>query len=317
VLLLVIGEKWLNSVDDDGRRRLDSETDYVRLEIESAIGRGIPIVPILLGATPMVNADVLPQSIREVAYRSAARVRPDPDFNGDVGRIVESIKRACGGVGPLTLDRRLPVNRRWIVRILSTAALISGGSVVGFLAGKRENHPTVPVRTANGAQVAVAIVSDDNKHLALYRFDVTDGRVHYRIEGGGGRIPVGLMNEPSGVTAIAAAASDARIPIGANGDPPKSDPPKQGDPKRDAVIIEHVLVVVAIDANRRCWVAACVNGLWKASWFPITVPIEIDEISLTNIPETPEMELFGRSRTENKTVRMRLLGSGTWVLVGE
>jgi hypothetical protein len=45
VLLAVIGPHWLNAADDSGQRRLDSDHDYVRIEIASALKRDIPVIP--------------------------------------------------------------------------------------------------------------------------------------------------------------------------------------------------------------------------------------------------------------------------------
>ena len=57
VLLAVIGDHWLDAPYQDGpkkdTRRLDDPHDYVRIEIESALARGIPVVPLLVGRTAM------------------------------------------------------------------------------------------------------------------------------------------------------------------------------------------------------------------------------------------------------------------------
>ena len=47
-LVAVIGPAWLEVRDNDGTRRLDNPDDWVRLELEAALKRGIPIIPLLV-----------------------------------------------------------------------------------------------------------------------------------------------------------------------------------------------------------------------------------------------------------------------------
>lgn len=37
--LVLIGNQWLDSMDKEGNRRLDNAQDYVRFEIETALGK--------------------------------------------------------------------------------------------------------------------------------------------------------------------------------------------------------------------------------------------------------------------------------------
>ncbi|HEY9662941.1 MAG TPA: hypothetical protein V6C65_31235, partial [Allocoleopsis sp.] len=48
VLVAVIGSTWLNVEDGEGNRRLDNPNDWVRAEIETALGRKIPVIPLLV-----------------------------------------------------------------------------------------------------------------------------------------------------------------------------------------------------------------------------------------------------------------------------
>jgi hypothetical protein len=66
VLLVVIGDAWVDVHNSDGKRRLDDVADYVRIEIESAVTRGIPIIPVLVGQATMPSADELPASIQPI-----------------------------------------------------------------------------------------------------------------------------------------------------------------------------------------------------------------------------------------------------------
>ena len=46
VLLAVIGPNWVGKTGT--RRRIDNPRDFVRIEIEAALDRGIPVIPILI-----------------------------------------------------------------------------------------------------------------------------------------------------------------------------------------------------------------------------------------------------------------------------
>jgi hypothetical protein len=75
VLLAVIGPRWL-AEEGDGRRRLDDPQDWVRLEIESALRRGILIVPVLVDGAAMPSASELPPSLQSLAGRQAITLTP-------------------------------------------------------------------------------------------------------------------------------------------------------------------------------------------------------------------------------------------------
>src|SRR5437763_15297179 len=47
VVIAVIGPAWSGRIDDT-RRRIDDPSDSVRLEITSALERGIPVIPVLV-----------------------------------------------------------------------------------------------------------------------------------------------------------------------------------------------------------------------------------------------------------------------------
>ena len=48
VLVVLIGDDWLNVQDRQGRRRLDDPADFVRTEIRSALHRGLTVIPVLV-----------------------------------------------------------------------------------------------------------------------------------------------------------------------------------------------------------------------------------------------------------------------------
>lgn len=77
VALVVIGERWLDIRDEFGNRRLDSNEDIVRLEISTALFRGILVVPILVEGTKLPKASKLPDDLKPLAERQAYELRHD------------------------------------------------------------------------------------------------------------------------------------------------------------------------------------------------------------------------------------------------
>jgi tetratricopeptide (TPR) repeat protein len=93
VLLAVIGTEWLTVSDQDGRSRLEDPADFVRIEIESALKRDVPVIPLLVSGAKMPAAEDLPESLRGFAFRNGTQIRPAPDFNVDMARLIKNLQR--------------------------------------------------------------------------------------------------------------------------------------------------------------------------------------------------------------------------------
>ena len=91
VFIAVIGDEWLAIAGKNGTRRLDDPGDFVRIEIEAALDRNIPVIPVLVGKSSVPGADELPQSLAKLAFRNGTPVRHDPDFHHDVDRLISGI----------------------------------------------------------------------------------------------------------------------------------------------------------------------------------------------------------------------------------
>jgi hypothetical protein len=90
VLLALIGPEWANARDSSGQRRLDDPHDFVRLEIETALQRNVPIVPILVNGAEMPRIEALPQSLQGLTRRQALKLTHE-DFRAQTHRLIESI----------------------------------------------------------------------------------------------------------------------------------------------------------------------------------------------------------------------------------
>ena len=93
VLIAVIGPNWLNVQDEDGCRRIDTDTDWVRIEIESALARNIRVIPLLVKDASLPKARELPEGLKELAYRQAAKARSGADFTPDMNRLIRYMER--------------------------------------------------------------------------------------------------------------------------------------------------------------------------------------------------------------------------------
>lgn len=90
VLLTIIGRQWM--AGEKGKRRLDDARDFVRIEMEAALKRDIPVVPVLVQGSSIPNVDDLPAQLQPLAYRNGIPVRPDPDFHQDMDRLIKGIE---------------------------------------------------------------------------------------------------------------------------------------------------------------------------------------------------------------------------------
>lgn len=95
--IVVIGRGWLQATDEKGVRRLDKKSDFVRIEIESALEQGCAVIPVMVMGAKMPAEQDLPDTIRELAYRNGTVVRPDPDFTHDVARLIRGLERTFEG----------------------------------------------------------------------------------------------------------------------------------------------------------------------------------------------------------------------------
>jgi TIR domain len=76
VALVLIGERWLNVTDADGKRRIDNPEDVVRLEVEAALQQGVRTIPVLVDAAIMPREEDLPSSLGQLGLRQALFLRP-------------------------------------------------------------------------------------------------------------------------------------------------------------------------------------------------------------------------------------------------
>jgi formylglycine-generating enzyme required for sulfatase activity len=90
VLLVIVGQRWLGA-GRGGTRRIDNETDFVRLEVETALSNAVPIIPVLVGSARMPQPTQLPESLKNLAFLNAAPIDTGRDFHQHMDRLIRGI----------------------------------------------------------------------------------------------------------------------------------------------------------------------------------------------------------------------------------
>ena len=91
VLLVLIGPQWASLTDDHGTPRLQTETDFVRLEVAAALGGEMRVIPLLVDGATMPRPDDLPEELRPLCFLQAAEVR-NVSFHDDVTRLIAQFR---------------------------------------------------------------------------------------------------------------------------------------------------------------------------------------------------------------------------------
>jgi hypothetical protein len=91
VLLAVIGPHWFDAKDKSGARRLDSDKDYVRVELATALKRDIAVIPILVDGAVLPAEDSLSDDLKPLARRHALELR-HTRFAADAEAIVHALE---------------------------------------------------------------------------------------------------------------------------------------------------------------------------------------------------------------------------------
>ena len=118
VFLALIGEDWDPEL-------LHNPKDFVRVEIESALRREIPVIPIITQGAKIPEEAVLPSSLNKFPYRNAVPLRSGMDLDRDMDRLIQ-------GIGRLTKRPGLPLIKYVGIGIFLIMILWVGGQMVNW-----------------------------------------------------------------------------------------------------------------------------------------------------------------------------------------
>jgi hypothetical protein len=93
-VIAVIGPNWLTAQEREGPgRRLDDPDDRLRRELEAAIRRGVPVIPLLVSGARTPAREELPESLQPLVDWQSV-VFSDKNARGDFEALADAIRHA-------------------------------------------------------------------------------------------------------------------------------------------------------------------------------------------------------------------------------
>jgi hypothetical protein len=87
LMVAIIGPHWA-ALNEQGQSRLIDETDWIRIEIEAALAKDVPVIPVLVNGAPMPKPRELPETMQDLAFRQAAPLDMRRDFHTHMDRLI-------------------------------------------------------------------------------------------------------------------------------------------------------------------------------------------------------------------------------------
>jgi formylglycine-generating enzyme required for sulfatase activity len=87
IMLAVIGDRWLDIL----KQRLNEPNDFVRIEIQAALERKIPVVPVLVEKALVPSEKDLPRELVELVYKQAAEARVGSNYQAHINRLIKGL----------------------------------------------------------------------------------------------------------------------------------------------------------------------------------------------------------------------------------
>lgn len=159
VVLVMIGPGWVQAADSAGRRRLDDPQDFVRIEVATALARGVRVIPVRVGGASMPHASELPAPLQPLVERQAIELS-DTRFHADVDRLIEAIDKVLAPRPPAAGAAAPPAAAAGKARagglraglVVGVLVAVAGGGAVAWLmlrgagdAGSPAQRPAAPV----------------------------------------------------------------------------------------------------------------------------------------------------------------------------
>ncbi len=132
IVLAIVGPRWVGP--RSGQNRLANEADPVRVEIEAALRKGVPLIPVLVLGAAMPTPSQLPESLKDFAYRNAIRLDAAQDFDVHMARLIRAMDGILGtsaGAAPASADESAAILTRPVSQ--KRRRMLIGGSIAAVL----------------------------------------------------------------------------------------------------------------------------------------------------------------------------------------
>jgi hypothetical protein len=165
VMLVIIGRKWLDPLMD-GHTTISDDRDWVRIEVETALAKGLAIIPVLVDGANMPGAEQLPPSLQDFAYRNAAVVDVGRDFDAHAERLVRSINRiaeaSAEAKSAAPAPAAAPRKRSSALRVAAAVVLlcVAAGAVVLMRPAPRPEVRVEPTGNTSQPEVISPVIRE-------------------------------------------------------------------------------------------------------------------------------------------------------------
>ena len=142
VLLALIGRRWLGERDGAAARIHDVD-DFVRIEVATALARGMRVIPLLLDGAPMPTEAQLPEPLRPLARRNALEL-DNSRFAADIKRLLATLHEtlANSSAEPPLARRRVSLRAAMAGVLLIGTAVFAGAWFTRSGAGRPDINGT-------------------------------------------------------------------------------------------------------------------------------------------------------------------------------
>jgi len=132
-VIAMIGPSWIKAQDSEGRRRLDDPHDFIRLEITTALNRGVRVIPVLVHNASMPPEQELPEPLRPLRRLQACEIS-DNRWEFDVRRLADVLEPLIAEPEENPTAARLAAAApAGVTRTTTTPVGKSGGRPTGWL----------------------------------------------------------------------------------------------------------------------------------------------------------------------------------------